>query len=77
MNWLFEWRNQTRNKEKLWDKWIRKHKIPKSMGHIKSSSNRETHSDINLPQERSKILKKKKPKFIPKKCRVRANKTQN
>lgn len=39
----------------LWDKC--KYNFPKSMGCIKSSSEREVHSETGSPQETRKILK--------------------
>ena len=59
-----------------WDKWKRKHNFPKSMGCSKSSSKREVHNYIGLPQETRKISNKTS-NFTPKGTRKRTNKVQS
>ena len=50
------WKNQRGNKKILGDKRKWKHNDPKSMGHNKSSSERQVYRDTSLSQETRKIL---------------------
>ena len=52
------WRNLRGNQKTPRNKWKWKHDDPKPMGHTKSSSKKEFHSNTILPQETRRISNK-------------------
>ena len=64
------WRNQRGNKKLPRDKWKWKHDSSKPMWHNKSSSKKEVYSNINLPLETRKNIKKQS-NLMPKGTRER------
>ena len=60
-----QWRNKRGNQKLPLDKWKWKHNIPESMGHSKSCSKREFHSNTGLPKI-SRKFSNKQSDSIPK-----------
>ena len=69
-------RNQRKNLKKIpRDSWKWKHSTPKSKGCSKSSSKKEVHGNVGLPQETRRISNNLI--FIAKETKKRANETHH